>query len=160
MLELLLTVNLAFSGQVKQVKSHINTLVNNREVSQKRTIAEAVVKYSKEYNIKKKVLLAILMTESSMRVGAKSNTGDYYVGQVNYKTWSREFLRLGREPLEFLRLTHDVDYCIKRTAEILSILKRPKDPHWIGKYHSNTPELKYAYYVRVNKHIEKLLDNW
>lgn len=155
-LTILMSTSAAYAADLDQAMLDIQSLTHKEDVSEYKPMAQAVLKYSKAQKIDYRVVLALLMTESSMDQTVVSSTGDLGIGQINYKIWSKEFKRLKKVPLEKARLKTDVDYAIARTVEILAILKNTKDPLWIGKYHSNTPKLKQAYSQRIAKQLKKL----
>lgn len=146
----------AKANNVELVLKDIGTLMETSEVDKFRPVAKAILKHSKAYNIDYKIVLALIMTESTFRQGAVSSTGDLGIGQINYKVWSKEFARLKKNPLNKEKLKTDSDYAIKRTVEILAILKCKKDPLWVAKYHSKTPSLKKAYYQRIANQLNKI----
>lgn len=142
-------------ADTKLISNQIASLTAKQSPDQLK-IARSIHKYCLMYKIDSKLVLGLIMTESSFNQKAVSSTQDYGIGQINYKIWSKEFKRLNREPLDLKRLKTDSDYAIKRTVEILSILRDSKDPYWIGKYHSKTAKLKKAYYNRIVKNLSSL----
>lgn len=153
---LLSTISTAQAQSVEQVMKDIAVLTESSDVEKYRTASVAIVKYSKQYKVEYRYVLALIMTESSFNQKAVSNTGDYGIGQINYKIWSKEFERLKKKPLDHKRLKTDVEYAIHRTVEILAFLKCQKDPHWVAKYHSKTPSLKKAYFQRIQNQLQKI----
>jgi hypothetical protein len=146
----------ALAAAVDKVLAVIKILSQLSDVEVYRPVAQSLVKYTKAHNMDYRMVLALLMTESSMNQQAISTTGDLGIGQINYDIWQEEFTRLKKAPLDKVKLKHDTDYAIQRTVEILSILKNNKDKKWIAKYHSKTPSLKTAYYKKINKQLVKL----
>ena len=114
-------------------------------------IAGLIYKESIHYNINPKVLVAIIMVESSFRQDVVSSTGDISLAQINVKTWTKEFKRLKRKGLDEKRMHKEPAYAIARMAEILSILAERHEgkKDWFAYYHSSTPEHKKAYFNRV-----------
>lgn len=152
---ILASATTAVGQTVSELKNDIELLTGKSSPAHD-IIAASVLVHSKKKNINPKVVLAILMTESTFNQDAVSATGDYGIGQINPKVWSQEFVRLKKKPLNEARLKSCVDYAISRTVEILSIVKKEEDPFWIGRYHSKTPSLKKLYYGRVQTHLEKI----
>lgn len=146
----------AFASDLDKVLADIKVLTEQENVEEFRPVAKSLIKYTKAHNVDYRLVLALFMTESSMNQDAVSATGDLGIGQINYRIWQAEFARLKKAPLDKVKLKKDSDYAIKRTVEILSILKCAKDAKWIAKYHSKTPSLKNAYYQRLNKQLVKL----
>lgn len=112
-----------------------------------------------KYELKPSLILALLVTESSLQPLSLSSTGDYSIAQINFKTWSQEFIRLGYEPLDKDLLTSgNISYALDKMALILSILKdrHQSDPHWYANYHSETPKYKNKYLKKVKKHYKKI----
>lgn len=146
----------AFASDVDKVLADIKVLTEQEDVAEYRTVAQSLVKYAKAHNMDYRMVLALFMTESSMNQKAVSATGDLGIGQINYDIWQEEFSRLKKAPLDKDKLKKDCDYAIKRTVEILAILKNVKDRKWIAKYHSKTPSLKNAYFKRIDKQLVKM----
>lgn len=149
------------NAQVKPVRdlaSKIAVLVGSED-TEHNIIAHSVYIHSKANGIDATLVIAILMTESTFNQSAVSSTGDLGIGQINPKVWGAELKRLKRKPLDIKRLKKDMDYAVARTVEILSIVKKDSDPYWVGRYHSKTPSLKKAYFVRVQKQLQKLQAN-
>lgn len=153
---IILSATPALAIDENTVLADIKILTEQSCVESLRPVAKSVIKYTKEHNVDYRLVLALFMTESSMNQNAVSNTGDLGIGQINYEIWKIEFARLKKAPLDKAKLQKDTDYAVKRTVEILSILKNNKDKKWIAKYHSKTPSLKKAYYQRINKQMVKL----
>jgi hypothetical protein len=153
---IVLSTTPAFGSDLDKVLADIKVLTEQQNVEAYRPVAKSLLKYTKVHNMDYRVVLALFMTESSMQQNAVSATGDLGIGQINYEIWQEEFLRLKKAPLDKVKLKKDTDYAIKRTVEILSILKNAKDKQWVAKYHSKTPSLKKAYYQRINKQLVKL----
>lgn len=146
----------ATQKKINQVLADIKVLTEQENVESYRPVAKSLIKYTTNHKIDYRMVLALLMTESSMNQKAVSTTGDLGIGQINYDIWQEEFLRLKKAPLDKAKLKKDTDYAIKRTVEILSLLKNSKDKKWIAKYHSKTPKFKNAYFTRLSKHLTKL----
>lgn len=152
---LILTVS-ANAQSVKHILKDISVLTGKEDVSRYYKTSVAIKKYTTMYGIDYRVLLGLIMTESSFNQGAVSPTQDFGIGQINYKVWQKEFIRLNKEPLDLKRLKTDVDYAVRRTVEILALLKKNKDPYWVGRYHSKTPRLKKAYFAKIQHQVLKL----
>lgn len=152
----LILTSTAQAKDVDTILADIAVLTEKTQVENHRRTSMAVYKYSKMYGIDYKIVLGLIMTESSFRQGAVSRTQDFGIGQINYNVWSQEFIRLKKEPLDMAKLKTDADYAIRRTVEILSILKKSNDPYWVGRYHSKTPSLKRAYFVKVQNQVAKI----
>lgn len=143
------------------IENAMTVLAQKKELTPtQKKASKAIFKYSKEYGVDYKIILGIMMTESSLNQNAVSHTEDYGIGQINYKMWSIEFKRLKKDPLNKEKLIHDVDYAVKRTTEILAILKKTNDPLWFARYHSKTPSKKIAYFNKVQKEITKITANY
>lgn len=152
---LIITVT-AQAQSVNGILKDISVLTETKKVSHHTAASVAIKKYTSHYKIDHRIVLGLIMTESSFKQSAVSKTADFGIGQINYKVWSKEFIRLKKEPLDLKRLRTDVDYAIRRTVEILAILKASKDPYWVGRYHSKTPSLKKAYFAKVHSQVKKL----
>lgn len=120
--------------------------------------AHSIVKWSNKYQIDAKIVVAVIMTESSFISKSKSKTGDLGLGQVNPQVWSAEFLRIYKYRLDTKKLLTDYDYNIQKTVQILALMKNNKDLYWVGKYHSKTPSLKKAYSGRVFTKFDKIAE--
>ena len=170
-LSLLLILGLTFGpaniGNLKN-PTHIYSqailnLNNNLTPDQAYELGLKVQEIHLKYELDPALILALLLTESSLEPLSESSTGDYSIAQINYKTWDKEFKRLGHEPLnKGLLKEGDISYALDKMALILSILKErhTDDPHWYGTYHSETPKLKSLYLQKVKRHyktIEKMI---
>ena len=152
---LILTVS-ANAQSLNNILKDISVLTEKEDVSRHHKTAVAIKKYTTMYGIDYRILLGLIMTESTFNQDAVSPTQDFGIGQINYKVWNKEFVRLNKEPLDLKRLKTDVDYAVKRTVEILALLKKNKDPYWVGRYHSKTPSLKKAYFAKIQNQVLKL----
>lgn len=156
---LIMTVLVTSQAYAKQA---VETLVQNINLLKgsahptHESIAQSVYFHAKEKGIDPNLVLAVLMTESTFNQGAVSPTGDYGIGQINIKVWNKEFKRLKLKPLNSERVKADQDYAIKKTVEILAIVKKDSDPYWIGRYHSKTPSLKIGYYNKIRGQLVKM----
>lgn len=128
------------------------------------SLAFFVVETSEEIGLHWTHLMAIFFQESSLRLdpkdcmtGASTCTGDFGVGQVNFKTWG-EALNLNKHSM----LT-SYSYSIRKSAEVFKIYKEKyegKDPkNWWTLYHSKTPDLRKEYQRKVKAvHVRILKD--
>lgn len=118
-------------------------------------LAIIIVSNSNEVNLTWSQFTAILFQESSLKLDpkncmdhAKTCTGDYGIGQVNYATWG-QVLDINKN----LMMT-DYTYSIEKSVEVLKkyyVLYGHKDPNWWVKYHSKTPSLKREYQAKVKR---------
>ena len=139
---------------VGQIESMIR-VVTGKKKAQYKEYAQSIAAWSKHYKVDPRVVVAIIMTESSFNQSAVSYTGDVGLGQVNPQIWKKEFRRMG-EKLDVPRLSNDYDYNIQKTVQILSLMRSDSDELWIAKYHSNTPIHKIPYYASVTRKMNKI----
>lgn len=119
--------------------------------------AKSILEHCEKHEVDPSIVVALIMTESSFKVGAKNkHTGDLGLGQINPRVWSVELKRLFGENLDTKRLIKDYDYAIGLTVKILAYHQKTNDPHWVGRYHSKTPSLKVAYAEKVEKKIKRV----
>lgn len=146
------------SKSVTQIKRAISSLSKKMSDRDSRELARSIYEASKKHHINPKLMVAILMQESSFDQTKVSRTGDISISQINYQVWSREFSRLKKAPLDRFRLSMDRDYAIFRMAEILEILskRQDKDSSWYAVYHSKTPSNKFMYVSKVNQHLNRI----
>jgi soluble lytic murein transglycosylase-like protein len=110
------------------------------------TIAFYIEKYSKQYKIPPKLLLAIIAQESRFNSKAKSKTKDFGLTQINDRTiknygFNKELILA------------DVAYAIECSAKILKDLKRSwfrkeRDHYWT-RYNSSDPVKRQQYKIAV-----------
>lgn len=130
-----------------------------KDKSKVEKIANAILETSKERKVDYLLFLSIMKVETTtFNQNAISSTGDVSIAQIKPEVWTKEFERLGREPLDVKRLKSDSSYAIDRMGEILEIQNkyRKKDPVWYARYHSKTPEYKNAYAAKVQKEYVKI----
>lgn len=144
----------AKAQEINEVRSYIKTLAG--EVSQEKEIAQAVVMTAQKYHIDAKVLVSLLMVESTFNHQAVSRTGDLGISQINPKVWATEFSRRKLKPLDVTLLKSDLNYAIDRTGQILSLFKKAGYKHYYGVYHSKTPSLRKAYTARIQKQLSRI----
>lgn len=119
---------------------------------QSQTVHELTVYYSTKHDVELKIVLAIFMQESSMRVSAiNSKSSDYGIGQINRSN----IQRLG---LDKHKLLHDAAYSIEQSILILKALKQryaAKEPtNWWTRYHSFKPSHRTKYQLLVQRHMQ------
>ena len=167
MISILLTMSSGFQVQAKEQSYSLATTeiynsihrlgYNNQAKGMK--IAGLINQSANLYNVEPKILVALIMVESSFRQEVVSSTGDISLAQINVKTWTKEFKRLKRSDISEKRMHSDQAYAISRMADILSILasrhKNKKD--WFAYYHSSTPRHKKAYFIRVSAQLKKMI---
>ncbi len=92
-------------------------------------------KYCEEYKIPCNVFKAILAVESNYSVEAfNKKTKDYGIGQINEKT-------IASLKLDKTRLLTDLDYSIKKSAQILKyfyVRFHKREKHWYARYNVGT----------------------
>lgn len=92
-------------------------------------------KYCAEYKIPCNIFKAILAVESNYSVEAfNKKTKDYGIGQINEKT-------IQSLKLDKVRLLTDLDYSIKKSAQILKyfyVRFHTKEEHWYVRYNVGT----------------------
>lgn len=81
------------NATIDKIKRLINSYYH-REVPNAYTLAEKIYDASKEKTLDYHILLGIIKTESDFRQDAISSTGDVSLVQINYRIWSREFIRI------------------------------------------------------------------
>lgn len=144
--------------ELQNIKSHIVLLKRMPEI-QLHKIAMGILKASKANKVNSEIMTSIIMVESSFNQRAISSTGDISIVQINYRVWSKEAKRLNFE-LSQTKLKSDAAYAIDRMGVILGHLKKKyssRDPYWFARYHSNTKELKMAYFEKVKKNFTQSL---
>ena len=100
-------------------------------------ISKTINKVSKKYDIPQKIFTAILMQESSYRIGIINNNSphkDFGIAQINYKTANDYGFNI-------LRLINDLEYSIEAGAKVLSWFKRKyskKEKDWYVRYNCGT----------------------
>lgn len=117
-----------------------------------------VYTYAQKYNIDPYIMLALIKVESNFDQAAVSETGDYSLAQINYAVWNKELESKGMK-LDYEKLQKNSSYAIEKMAIILSLIKKrhaKKDPHWYGRYHSNTKKYKKRYLKKVNHYLSKI----
>lgn len=110
-------------------------------------IHHSVDKYSKVFNIDRKLILAIIQVESNFKVNSKSNTKDYGLMQLNHKSMN-VFCNNKK------RLISDIDYSIMCGVAFLSKIKKKygrKEIYWWARYHSSTPIHRDRYIKKIQK---------
>ena len=83
-----------------------------------------------QYGLDKQLFHCVLQVESNKRLGAVNElTGDYGIGQINARSWKK---------FDVNRLTTDLEYSLKASAEVLSFykqLKQVEEPRqWACRY--------------------------
>lgn len=132
-------------------------------------LASHIAYSAKKYDIDPRIMITIMKIESQFKQNAvnlqscsrtkEKNCGDYSIAQINLETWSKQFPKMGRKPLDIQRLKTDEKYAIFRMAEILSIIKSQHaktDPLWFARYHSSTPKFKNRYLAAIRKEYDKV----
>lgn len=112
---------------------------------QAKSIDSIVEKYSKQFNLDKKLVTAIIKVETDGNNNLISSTNDYGIMQVNINT-AKHF------KFSIKRMKVDVDYSIYCGTFYLSYLREKhsrQDKTWWARYHSNTPEHKQKYIRRI-----------
>lgn len=117
-------------------------------VGEKNAVDYAIIidKYSTEYDLNWKIVVAILKQESDFVHGEiDERYRDFGIGQINWQNVKAMEIDLG------LLLT-DVDYALRQTFMILANLKKKYDTGstgywaWYTRYHSFTPKMRRKYY--------------
>jgi soluble lytic murein transglycosylase-like protein len=96
----------------------------------KSAIADAIFDLSPEYGFRPAQILALVEIESGGNSRAISNTGDYGLMQVNFRTWQRE---LGLDRRRIL----GVKYNLRAGLEILRRYHREAGDFWIAVHRYN-----------------------
>jgi len=143
--QVLLLILLSISNASQEYIKKINPRVPDYQVAQ---IYHSVTKYSKDLNLDKELLLAIIRVESTFDITKVSNTKDYGLMQVNIRTIKSFNFNL-------YRLQYDIDYSIFCGAVYLFLLRsnNPTDKYWWARYHSSTKEHKERYIQRIENII-------
>lgn len=135
-------------------------------------IALSIYRYTKQRDLDWRLVVAIIMQESTFRLDATNcktgmaevETGwietrtcfDFGPTQINYGVWASK-LNLSIE-----QLLSDWEYAIDIQTRILAKLKQRYmqiDPEfWWCRYHSNTSEFKHKYYNDVMRWFDQIDD--
>jgi membrane-bound lytic murein transglycosylase MltF len=136
---MLLQIAQANQGYIKK----INPNIPSYQVEQ---ISHSVDKYSKEFSIKKELIMAIIEKESTFDITRVSKTKDYGLMQINIRT-------IKSFNFNFYRLQYDIDYSIFCGIVYLILIKRnyTTDNYWWARYHSSTPIYKNIYIKEVER---------
>lgn len=123
-------------------------------------LAKAIEREAEQHKIDWRLITAILFQESSLRVDPQNClknqsrcTGDYGIGQVRYKVWSKQF------DIDKVRMMSDADYSITMSVKVLADYKSrygKKELNWFTRYHSATPEHRFNYMVKINQAYHKI----
>lgn len=118
-------------------------------------LAYHIVNKSLERKLDPFLVTSIIAVESHFKLNAYNPSGDYSLAQINYRVWSKEFPRVGYEPLCKVSLKEDPAYAINKMTKILSIIKKrhDKDSKWHTRYHSSTKKYRKSYEKKLKKHI-------
>ena len=149
---------------VGKVDEAIDSVIKLPDLARKR-YAVLIALAGKKYDIDPRIMIAILVVESSFRQSAKNvntnKTTDYSIAQINYETWKKGFKKMSRAPLNKERLVSDEAYAIFRMAEILRIYKdrfESQDKIWFARYNSSTIKYKTIYKNKLVKEFKKLIE--
>ena len=110
-----------------------------------KSIDSVIEKYSKQFNLDKKLVTAIIEVETNGNNNLVSSTNDYGIMQVNINT-AKHF------KFSIQRMKKDTDYSVYCGTFYLAYLRAKHskvDKTWWARYHSNTPELKQKYIRRI-----------
>jgi len=110
-------------------------------------LAATIEKTALKYKLSPNKLTAILMQESSLRMGIKSKTKDYGIGQIHISN----IKRLG---FDKNKLMTDLEYSVEATAIILNELKSTynENNYWT-RYHSFRPSNREVYKRLVKRYL-------
>ena len=113
-------------------------------------------KYSREYGVSWKIVIAIFRQESNFDHKAINwKSRDFGMGQLNFMTIRRRKVDLGA-------LLTDSDYAIKQTFLILKELKERYNTgargwyRWFTRYNSFTPHFRRKYNKNLERHLTKI----
>jgi soluble lytic murein transglycosylase-like protein len=108
-------------------------------------VAQTIDKHSRNFNVDKRLVEAIIQVESGGDQYAVSTTHDYGIMQINVAT-AKHF------KFDLAKIKKDRDYAIYCGVLYLSYLRSKyssKDKYWWARYHSNTPKYKIKYIRRI-----------
>ncbi len=125
-------------------------------------MAKAIHKETKKAELDWRLVTAIFFQESSLRLDPqnchKNHCQDFGLGQVRLKVWGDHF------DIDRNRILSDVHYSVHVSVKVLKDYKRrygKKELNWFTRYHSNKPELRFAYmqhlnraFYKINSHVE------
>jgi len=148
-IHLLFNVNNVDLTKIEKYITRVNPRHNKTTVT---NLAININKSAIKWEIDPMIMTRLIAAESHFKFGAKSNTGDFSLVQINCKIWTKEFRNLRRRKLDCIRLVKDPAYALDRMAEILSIVKkRSINKYWYLGYHSNTKKLRLKYLKNIRK---------
>ena len=129
---------------VEKIEALINSYYSYKK-DNTRALAEKIFDQSKEKSLDYHILLGIIKTESDFNQDAVSSTGDLSMVQINYRIWSREYLR--RQLLEDIVKVSDLR---KATQDL-----KNEDPK---KQQFNVAREEYRKLQKVQKINEKIIE--
>lgn len=142
--------------QIYKVITNLQPALTDQKAAK---LADAISRYSEEFGIDWKLSVAIMFKESSLRMDPQNckvnftKCNDMGIGQVRYSVWGK-VLNIDKK-----RMVTDVDYAVRKTFKVLHDYKSrygKKELNWFTRYHSATPELRYAYMQRLNHAYAKI----
>ena len=126
----------------------INTIAPHIEKKLSQEYGIIINKYSQQFDIDWKIVVAIFKQESDFDIKAVNfRTRDFGIGQFNYRNIVFFEIDLGK-------LLTDADYAILQTYKLLYDLKKRhyhKEIGWYNRYHSGTPALRHKYQRLLNR---------
>jgi len=127
-----LTITAYFIDQLSRVPLQVPVVLPELEeqVKQPNKLDKLIDDVAASYGLDKQLFHCVLTVESNKRLGAVNDvTGDYGIGQINARSW-RKF--------DINRLTTDMEYSLRASAEVLSFykqLKQQDEPRqWACRY--------------------------
>jgi hypothetical protein len=149
---LLFTGLLPFTGNADPLLDYIQKINPYINKTFAKTLAKEVNTQAKRYGLDPFISIKIGMLESSLRMDAVSNTGDYGIFQINLKTM-QDF---GIPISDLGTLKGQVRAHMKILKQKIQVCsKRPelRGREWVC-YHSFTPKYNELYYVRATRLIQ------
>lgn len=155
----LLSLLVLFSGELKPENTNniicndILKLSPSLNLEHCNTIGEIINKYSNEYSIDYKIVLAIFKVESNFNEKAVNYAScDFGIGQINSLNMIHYKIDLGKHMTNLDYAIHNTYVILKETK--VKYFKREKD--WFTRYHSYTEKYRRIYYDKLKPHLERL----
>jgi soluble lytic murein transglycosylase-like protein len=142
-----------YNARVRKIVRDIRKVNGRINQENAEEIAEAFIKYGKEYNIRINRLLQIASIESRFDHKAiNRESGDYGLMQINWRIWGRQLVSRPKELL-------DINTNVKYACYILRY-NRKIGFERIGNYHSFDPEDANSYEERLEPFVDKFAWNY
>jgi len=140
--------NQIVTANANKISNVINAIAPHIDKKLSEEYGIIIDKYSQQYDINWKIVVAIFKQESDFDIKAVNyRSRDFGIGQIHYRNIIRLEINLGK-------LLTDADYAIHQTFLFLKTIKLRyyhKEIGWYSRYNSGTPPIRKKYQRKLNR---------